>query len=115
MSGKLVAVSEVCSFIKRCLIAVGTPGSHAASLAEVLVLADYRGHFSHGLNRLGKHLCGICFLYMDFSFFAEMYVNEISNGQCDPHATPRLLKESPGTAFVDGQNGIGTVRWSRIV
>ena len=38
----------------ECMTAVGTPKDHATALADVLVAADTRGHFSHGLNRLGK-------------------------------------------------------------
>ena len=38
---------------------------------------------------------------------SEMYVNEVQRGQCDPKAQPLVIKETPGTAFVDGQNGIG--------
>ena len=54
MAGKLVAVSEVAAFVRRCMVAVGTPEEHAASLSDILVAADSRGHYSHGLNRLGK-------------------------------------------------------------
>lgn len=53
-TGKLAAIAEVTAFIKRCMIAVGTPEANASLLADVLVTADYRGHFSHGLNRLGE-------------------------------------------------------------
>lgn len=49
-----VAVPEVTDFIKRCMMSIGTPDEHASSLADILVTADYRGHFSHGLNRLGR-------------------------------------------------------------
>lgn len=34
--------------------AVGTKPHHARSLAEVLVEGDHRGHYSHGLNRMGQ-------------------------------------------------------------
>ncbi|QQP49368.1 AAEL000314-PA, partial [Caligus rogercresseyi] len=60
-------------------------------LADVLVEADYRGHFSHGLNRL------------------EMYVDDILLGLIHPHGKPRILKESSSTAWVDGENGLGVV------
>lgn len=33
--------------------AVGTPRNHAEALGDLLVEADYRGHYSHGMNRLG--------------------------------------------------------------
>lgn len=51
---KLVDVDEVTQFAQRCLVAAGALQPHAATLASVLVYADVRGHFSHGLNRLGK-------------------------------------------------------------
>ena len=49
-----------------CMEARGCPTSHASRLALNLVEADYRGHFSHGLNRLA------------------MYVKDIESGNCDP-------------------------------
>ena len=55
----LVPLSEAGSFVERCMVAVGTKPSHAKDLATLLVSADYRGHFSHGMNRLGKLLA--CF------------------------------------------------------
>lgn len=51
---RLVEVGVVSDFIERCLLASGALQSHAASLASVLVHADIRGHYSHGINRLGK-------------------------------------------------------------
>ena len=48
-----VSRTEAESFIKRCMIAVETNPKHAEQLAQCLVAADYRGHYSHGLNRLG--------------------------------------------------------------
>lgn len=50
----LVEVAEAHLFIERCMVAKGTNPTHASLLAELLVSADYRGHFSHGLNRIGK-------------------------------------------------------------
>jgi LDH2 family malate/lactate/ureidoglycolate dehydrogenase len=35
-------------------VAVGTKDDHAKSLASCLIAGDARGHFSHGLNRLGN-------------------------------------------------------------
>lgn len=35
------------------MVAVDTKPHHARSLAEVLVEGDHRGHYSHGLNRMG--------------------------------------------------------------
>lgn len=87
----LVDPQEARDFIQRCIEKCGSPPEHAACLADVLVAADLRGHYSHGLNRL------------------EMYSGELLNKQCDGAATPLILKETPATAYVNAQNGIGTV------
>lgn len=50
---RLVAANEITDFVQRCMEAVGAAGPHAASLADVLLAADMRGHYSHGLNKLG--------------------------------------------------------------
>lgn len=54
----VVAVDEAKSFITRCIVKAGINACHAEQMADVLVTGDYRGHFSHGLNRLG----GFCVL-----------------------------------------------------
>ena len=50
----LVKTSEVFQFVKRCMVAAGAKDGHAIDLATLLVAADTRGHFSHGINRLGR-------------------------------------------------------------
>ena len=56
MSEQIITVDEMASFMARALIAGGAHPEHAAKHAALLVSADYRGHYSHGLNRLGKNL-----------------------------------------------------------
>ena len=70
---------------------IGTPVDKASMLAANLSEADFRGHFSHGLNRLAY------------------YVADIKQGCCDPKADPAILKDGPSTAWVDGNNGLGVV------
>lgn len=41
-------------FVQDCIVAAGGSAAHAADMADLLVTADHRGHFSHGMNRLGK-------------------------------------------------------------
>ena len=53
----VIPVKKLYDFIFRCMTAVGTKSSHAEPLANVLVAADNRGHYSHGLNRLGNFVC----------------------------------------------------------
>ena len=50
----VVPLNEFHAFVVRIMGAVGVQDSDAGSLADLLVSADYRGHYSHGLNRLGK-------------------------------------------------------------
>ena len=52
--GCTVALPEFHAFVVRCMTAVGISETHGGALADLLVSADYRGHYSHGLNRLGK-------------------------------------------------------------
>lgn len=50
----LIEKNEMENFMERCMLAAGCREAHAKSLAACLIAGDYRGHFSHGLNRLGK-------------------------------------------------------------
>ncbi|XP_050726443.1 uncharacterized oxidoreductase YjmC-like [Eriocheir sinensis] len=84
-------VKEIHRYMVDCMTAVGTPKEHATALADVLLEADRRGHYSHGLNRL------------------EMYVNDVKQKICDGGAVPSITKESVSTALVHGNNGLGPV------
>ncbi|KAK8786509.1 hypothetical protein V5799_023715 [Amblyomma americanum] len=90
-AGIVVPKQEMEAFIVRCMRKVGTDQEHAESLAEVLVAGDYRGHFSHGLNRL------------------QMYVTDIQKGVCEPSGSPVIVNELAATALVDGKNVLGPV------
>ncbi|KAJ8976631.1 hypothetical protein NQ317_009723 [Molorchus minor] len=52
----LTSVDEAYRFMTDCLKAAGTPQDHAEIVAKNLLEADYRGHYSHGMNRLSKSL-----------------------------------------------------------
>merc|ERR1712243_409943 len=90
-SKRTIAKKEVERFIVDCLVQVDTEPRRAQMLAANLTEADYRGHFSHGLSRLA------------------MYVTDIRAGICGPNNDPKILKEGPATAWVDGNNGLGVV------
>merc|ERR1712029_454103 len=70
---------------------VDTEPDRAKMLAANLTEADYRGHFSHGLNRLA------------------MYVQDVRAGICAANNDPQVVKDGPATAWVDGRNGLGVV------
>nr|CAH0101114.1 unnamed protein product [Daphnia galeata] len=86
-----VPVAEVKRYATDCMVSLGVKTDHASALADVLVAADYRGHYSHGLNRL------------------EMYVQDISTKICDGNAIPTIEKDKYSTALVNGQNSLGPV------
>lgn len=50
-----ITTGEVLRFCEACMQAVGASKDHGRQLSEVLLAADYRGHFSHGLNRLREY------------------------------------------------------------
>lgn len=60
-------------------------------MCALIVEADYRGHFSHGMNRL------------------EMYINDLHKNSTNGNVIPTILKETPSTAWIDGNNGLGVV------
>ncbi|EJW83010.1 malate/L-lactate dehydrogenase [Wuchereria bancrofti] len=88
---KIIAVQEVTRYMIQCMTKTGTSESHAKQLADVLVAADIRGHYSHGLNRLG------------------MYVRDIQEGICMKDGVPKILKENTASAWIDGNNLLGPV------
>ena len=55
--GEVIAIEEVFGFVKRCMMAAGALEQHASEMAHILVAADSRGHYSHGLNRLREYPC----------------------------------------------------------
>lgn len=88
---EIIKVDEAHRFIADCFVALKTPRDHAELMADLLVAADYRGHFSHGMNRL------------------EMYLNDLLVGSMNGTVNPTILSETPATAWVDGNNGLGAV------
>jgi LDH2 family malate/lactate/ureidoglycolate dehydrogenase len=79
---------EFCARVFRHL---GVPDDEARLAADVLSAADRRGIDSHGVARL------------------RTYVDLISNGRINPRPRPRVVRETPSTATVDGDNGLGLV------
>lgn len=88
-SETVVPLPEFHSFVVRVMKAVGVADKDADALADLLVSADYRGHYSHGLNRL------------------DMYVTDVTSGTTDKEGEPKIIKETVATALVDGNNILG--------
>lgn len=67
------------------------PEEDARLAADVLARADLRGIDSHGVGRL------------------HTYFDMLDQGRINPRPALKILRESPSTATVDGDNGLGLV------
>ena len=77
------------AFIKRAFEAAGLPASDAGVVAGLMVEADLRGSDTHGVIRL------------------PIYVRRLKAGGVNPRPNIRIVREKPGTALIDGDNGLG--------
>ncbi len=79
------------AFAVGVLESFAVPHDDAQTAADVLTLADLRGFDSHGIARLYS------------------YVSLLRTGRINPRPNITLVRESPSTATVDGDNGLGLV------
>ncbi|HCB45651.1 MAG TPA: malate dehydrogenase, partial [Algoriphagus sp.] len=82
---------QLYKFTHDMLIKIGCPEVHAQIGAEVLLSADMRGVDSHGVARLSG------------------YVRLWEKGRINTNPNIRIVHESPSTAVVDGDGGLGLV------
>ena len=74
-------VDTIHQFIMKVMRKLGTIEDHANILAELLTAADMRGHYSHGLNRLGNVLFFVMYftsrrkiLYCTCTYFSGIHI-----------------------------------------
>ena len=79
-------------FIVDVFKGVGVPEEDARVCADVLISADKRGIYSHGVNRL-----------------KQIYYDRIRIGIQNPVTRFEILREGSTTAVVDGHDGMGHV------
>ncbi|MHA1123666.1 MAG: Ldh family oxidoreductase [Candidatus Heimdallarchaeota archaeon] len=79
------------NFMKDVFIGLDVPEKDAEICAEILIVSDFRGITSHGIQRL------------------KMYYDRIKAGYHKPVTEITIVKESPTTATLDGGNGMGHV------
>ncbi len=84
-------VERLHEFSTRVFDHFGVPAADAAQAADVLAASDLRGVDSHGVARL------------------HSYFDMLSLGRINPRANVRITRQLPGTATVDGDNGLGLV------
>ena len=88
---RVVAVADLRGLMRRLLMASGCDDEISAEAAEVFLEADLRGIGLQGLDHLATLL------------------DDLRTGNVDPNGRPELVKEGPGTAVVNGNNGPGPV------
>ncbi len=93
----VVRASALRDWVASVFVRLGVSEEDAGITAEVLVSADLRGVESHGVARLGPR-----------------YTSKIQQGLILPRVEPRVVRETPATALVDGGNGLGQPvgRWA---
>jgi L-2-hydroxycarboxylate dehydrogenase (NAD+) len=84
-------VRQLRDFSQRVFQHFGVPQRDAELAAEVLSTSDLRGIESHGVARL------------------HTYFDMLTLGRINPRPTIKIIRESPSTATVDGDNGLGLV------
>lgn len=87
----MIAADQLRRFTEQIFLAIGCPDADARLAADVLVSADLRGVDSHGVARLPG------------------YVRLYDHGRLNPQPRIRVVHESPSTAVVDGDRGLGLV------
>ena len=75
----------------RIFEGLGAPPADAAWISHLLVLANLRGHDSHGVIRIPQ------------------YAEAVKTGGIDPKSPVTVLAETPVTARLDGGRGFGQV------
>jgi LDH2 family malate/lactate/ureidoglycolate dehydrogenase len=93
--GYLLNFFELKALTTAMLERVGVPVEDAAIVADCVINADARGMNSHGILRL------------------PVYIKRLQQGGFSPVARFDVVRESPGTALIDGGNGLGAVLTTR--
>ncbi|PIO73784.1 malate/L-lactate dehydrogenase [Teladorsagia circumcincta] len=88
---RIIECFQLRLFVLNCLEKVACSAAHAQQLADILICSDYRGHYSHGLNRL------------------HIYVNDLAEKSTLSDGEPLIIKQKGATAWVDGCNLLGPV------
>jgi len=86
---KRVRADRLKSFCSEALERLNVQSEDARITADVLVEADLRGIDSHGVARMSR------------------YVTGIQQGMMKPRPNPKVVHETPCTATIDGDAGLG--------
>ena len=90
-NGVTVMPGPMRDFVTRVFMTQGLSQEDAGIVANTLVEADLRGVYPHGVLRV------------------DPYIARLRAGGMNPKPNIRVVRETPGTAIVDGDNGAGQV------
>jgi len=90
MSGCLVRADSLRSFVQQVFDRIGYPQGEASDATDVLMWASLRGIDTHGVRNLKPY-----------------YVDRTLQGQLRTRARIRIDNETPQTACLDGDSGLG--------
>jgi len=79
-------------FMNTAFVKIGLSKADAKICTEVLLESDRRGINSHGINR-----------------FKPIYIDRINAGILNPVTNLEVVRETPTTAVIDGNDGMGMV------
>jgi L-2-hydroxycarboxylate dehydrogenase (NAD+) len=88
---RVFPVEALREFCARVFMHFGVSKSDAAQAADVLAAADLRGIDSHGVARV------------------KSYFDLLSEGRINPTPQVKVVRSTPSTATLDGDNGLGLV------
>lgn len=87
----IVPFDTLCTQIAAMFRSVGMTQKNAAQMAEILVTAEARGVYSHGIQLVPE------------------YLRHIEDGIASANPKIKILQESDSTLLVDGDNGFGGI------
>lgn len=79
--------------ITDIFVACGVPPEDASVGADVLTMTDLRGVETHGVSNM-----------------LRAYVEWFQGGQLNPDPQQTIVRETPGTATIDGDRGLGVIQ-----
>jgi L-2-hydroxycarboxylate dehydrogenase (NAD+) len=93
-TSKRVPHEKLVRFVRKAFEKLGVPDADAQVAAEALVAADLRGVDTHGVIRFSPQ---------------AWYVKWLAEGSMTARPKIRIVTESPSTALIDGDRGMGMV------
>lgn len=88
---RTVSIADATAFEAALYKAAGMNDADAKCVADILVEADARGVYSHGIQR------------------NSLYLDRFEKGGNDPSGRPEVARQFGATALVDGKNAMGMV------